>query len=161
MRIGHGYDAHRLAEGRDLVLGGVKIPHDKGLAGHSDADALAHAAIDALLGAAALGDIGQHFPPDDPGYKGADSMALLGRARALLESEGWAIENIDGTVIAQAPRLSPYIPAMRHRIADACGVEVGRVGVKATTEEGMGFTGRGEGVAAHCVALIGKREVGL
>ena len=154
MRIGQGCDAHCLNPGRPLILGGVEIPFDKGLMGHSDADVLTHAVMDALLGAAALGDIGQHFPPTDPRYKGAKSIALLAQVRALLEGEGYVIENIDSTVIAQAPRLQSYIPAMRHKIAEACMIEVGRVSVKATTEEGMGFTGRGEGIAAQAIVLI-------
>jgi len=157
MRIGHGYDAHRLAPGRALVLGGVEIPFEKGLLGHSDADVLAHAVMDALLGAAALGDIGQHFPPADPRYAGADSMALLQEVRALLEEQGYVIGNIDATVLAQRPQLLSYIPAMRHRIAQACALDAGRVSVKATTEEGMGFTGAGEGIAAHAVALIRRQ----
>jgi len=160
MRIGHGYDAHRLVEGRKLILGGVEIPFARGLLGHSDADTLTHAVMDALLGAAALGDIGQRFPPSDPQYEGADSIALLARVAALLEGEGYAIGNIDSTIIAQAPRLQSYIPAMRHKIAQACKIVIGRVSVKATTEEGMGFSGRGEGIAAQAVALIERRGCG-
>ena len=156
MRIGHGYDAHRLVADRALILGGVEIPYEKGLLGHSDADVLAHAVMDALLGAAALGDIGQHFPDSDPRYEGADSIALLGEVRALLEAQGYIIENIDSTILAQRPRLQAYLPAMRHNIALACALDTGQVSVKATTEEGMGFTGAGEGIAAHAVVLLGK-----
>ena len=158
MRIGHGFDAHRLASGRPLVLGGVTIPHEMGLLGHSDADVLAHAVIDALLGATALGDIGQHFSDSDPAYKNADSMVLLASAVQLLHNRGFAIVNLDATVIAQAPRLFPYLTKMRENIAKVCGVDIGCVSVKATTEEGMGYTGRGEGVACHCVCLIEGRQ---
>ncbi len=154
MRIGHGYDVHRLVEGRRLILGGVDIPHAKGLLGHSDADVLLHAIADALLGAAALGDIGAHFPDTDPQYAGADSLELLRRVGELLRGHGYAIENIDATVIAQAPKLAPHIPAMRQNIAGALGLELGRVSVKATTEERLGFTGDGSGIAAHAVCLI-------
>ncbi len=154
MRIGHGYDAHRLAEGRPLVLGGVRVPYERGLLGHSDADAPLHAVCDALLGAAALGDIGALFPDSDPRYSGADSRELLRETASLVRGAGYTIVNIDVTVIAEAPKLAPYISAMRREIARAAGVEEGAVSVKATTEEGMGFSGRGEGIAAHAVALI-------
>lgn len=155
LRIGHGYDVHRLVEGRQLILGGVDVPFERGLLGHSDADVLTHAIMDALLGAAALGDIGQLFPDSDPRYAGADSVALLGRVAALLTERGYSVVNVDATVVAQRPRLSPYIPEMRRRLAAAMGVDVDCVSVKATTEEHLGFTGSGEGVAAHAVALIG------
>ena len=155
-RIGHGYDVHRLVEGRALILGGVTIPHSLGLDGHSDADVLVHAIMDALLGAAALGDIGQHFPDTDPAYAGADSLELLRQVAALLRQQGWEIGNIDATILAQRPKLAPHIPAMRERIAAAAGVPADAVSVKATTEERLGFTGREEGIAAHAVALIEK-----
>lgn len=154
MRIGHGYDVHALVPGRKLILGGVEIPYEKGLAGHSDADVLAHAVMDALLGAAALGDIGKLFPDNDPAYEGADSLGLLRRVRALLESKGFAISNIDSTVIAQEPKLAPYIDDMRRCMAAAAGLDVSRVSVKATTEERLGFTGEGKGIAVHAVALL-------
>ena len=154
MRIGHGYDVHRLVPGRDLILGGVKIPYERGLDGHSDADVLLHAVMDALLGAAALGDIGKLFPDSDAAYAGADSIALLERVTALLREHGWQVGNVDATVVAQAPRLAPYIPEMRRRLAEAMGLDVDCVSVKATTEERLGFTGSGEGMAAHAVALI-------
>ena len=154
MRIGHGYDVHRLVEGRRLVLGGVEIPFEKGLLGHSDADVLAHAVMDALLGAAALGDIGQLFPDSDPAYKGADSLALLRRVTAVLREEGYRVGNVDATVLAQRPKLAPHVPLMRKRLASAMEIDPDRVSVKATTEEGLGFTGTGEGIAAHAVALI-------
>ena len=154
MRIGHGYDVHRLAPDRRLVLGGVEISWDRGLLGHSDADVLCHALMDALLGAAALGDIGQLFPDSDPAYAGADSLELLRRVGERLKEAGYALENADCTVLAQAPKLAPHIPAMRHRIAGALGVDADRISVKATPEEGRGFTGRGEGIAAHAVCLI-------
>ena len=156
-RIGHGYDVHRLTEGRRLILGGVEIPYALGLDGHSDADVLVHAVMDALLGALALGDIGQHFPDTDPAYSGADSCVLLARVGALLAREGWQVGNIDATVLAQRPKLAPYIPAMRQRIAAALGIEPGQVSVKATTEEGLGFTGAGEGIAAHAVSLLNEK----
>jgi len=156
VRIGHGYDVHRLVEGRKLVLGGVEIPFERGLLGHSDADVLAHAVMDALLGAAALGDIGQHFPDNDPAYKGADSMVLLKRVVETLGKRGYEVGNVDATVLAQRPKLAPYIPLMREKLAQAMGVDPTRVSVKATTEEGLGFTGAGEGVAAHAVALINE-----
>ncbi len=154
MRIGHGYDVHRLTDGRRLILGGVNIPFEKGLLGHSDADVLAHAVMDALLGAASLGDIGKLFPDTDPAYEGADSMLLLKRVAELLEERGYAVGNVDATIVAQRPRLSGDIPAMRENLAKAMGVEADRVSVKATTEERLGFTGSGEGIAAHAVALI-------
>ncbi len=156
MRIGHGYDVHRLVEGRKLILGGVEIPFEKGLLGHSDADVLAHAVMDALLGAAALGDIGKLFPDSDPAYAGADSLVLLRRVAEVLAEHGYGIGNVDATVLAQRPKLAPYIPEMRERLAAAMGVGPGQVSVKATTEEGLGFTGTGEGIAAHAVALIGE-----
>ena len=154
MRVGLGYDVHRLTEGRDLILGGVKIPWEKGLLGHSDADVLAHAVMDAVLGAAALGDIGQHFPDTDPAYAGADSLALARAVAAILKEQGWRIENIDATILCQRPKLAPHIPAMRANLAAAFGLETGAVSVKATTEEHLGFTGEGLGIAAHAVALI-------
>ncbi len=154
MRIGHGYDVHRLTEGRRLILGGVEIPYEKGLLGHSDADVLTHALMDALLGAAALGDIGKLFPDSDKRYEGADSVELLRRVCGLLREKGYAVENADCTVIAQRPKLSPYIPQMRVILASAMGVDRERVSVKATTEEGLGFSGEGLGIAAHAVALI-------
>ncbi len=154
MRIGHGYDVHRLVEGRKLILGGVDIPYEKGLLGHSDADVLLHAISDALLGAAALGDIGKHFPPDDPKFLDADSLLLLKHVGALLSDEGYTISNIDATVIAQKPKLAPYIEQMRENIASALSLSVSQVSVKATTEEKLGFTGSGEGISAHAVTLI-------
>ncbi len=154
MRIGHGYDVHRLVEGRDLILGGVKIPFKKGLLGHSDADVLTHAVMDALLGAAALGDIGKHFPDSDPAYKGADSLVLAAHVADLLGQNGYRIGNIDATVIAQAPKLAPHIPAMRANLAGVLGIAIDCINVKATTEEHLGFTGEGLGIAAHAVCLI-------
>lgn len=154
LRVGHGYDVHRLVEGRALILGGVTVPFDRGLLGHSDADVLIHAVMDALLGAAALGDIGKLFPDSDAAYAGADSIALLRRVTALLREHGWQVGNVDATVVAQAPKLAPYIPEMRRRLAEAMGLDVDCVSVKATTEERLGFTGSGEGMAAHAVALI-------
>ena len=154
MRIGHGYDVHRLVEGRDLILGGVKIPYEKGLLGHSDADVLTHAVMDALLGAAALGDIGKHFPDSDPAYKGADSLVLASHVAALLTQNGYRIGNVDATVIAQAPKLAPHIPAMRANLAAVLGIGLDAINVKATTEEHLGFTGEGLGIAAHAVCLI-------
>jgi len=154
MRIGHGYDVHRLVEGRKLILGGVEIPFEKGLLGHSDADVLLHALMDALLGAAALGDIGQHFPDSDPRYEGADSMELTRAVAAMLRAHGFRIGNVDCTVLAQRPKLAPHIPQMRENIAAALGVVPERVSVKATTEEGLGFTGEGLGIAVHAVALL-------
>lgn len=154
LRVGHGYDVHRLVEGRALILGGVTVPFDRGLLGHSDADVLTHAVMDALLGAAALGDIGQLFPDSDAAYAGADSIALLRRVTALLREHGWQVGNVDATVVAQTPKLAPYIQEMRRRLAEAMGLDVDCVSVKATTEERLGFTGSGEGMAAHAVALI-------
>ncbi|HIS15965.1 MAG TPA: 2-C-methyl-D-erythritol 2,4-cyclodiphosphate synthase [Candidatus Scatomorpha merdavium] len=154
MRIGQGYDVHRLVEGRKLILGGVEIEYDKGLLGHSDADVLVHAIMDALLGAAALGDIGKLFPDSDPAYEGADSLALLREVGKRLRAEGFEIGNLDSTVIAQAPKLAPHIQRMRANIAAALDVDVARVSVKATTEERLGFTGSGQGIAAQAVALI-------
>lgn len=154
MRIGHGYDVHRLVEGRKCIIGGVDIPHETGLDGHSDADVLVHAVMDALLGALALGDIGKHFPDTDPRYKGADSMALLRHVAALIAEEGYRLGNLDATVLAQAPKLAPHIMQMRENIAGALGCEVSRVSVKATTEEKLGFTGAKQGIAAHCVCLL-------
>ena len=154
MRIGHGYDVHRLVEGRALVLGGVTVPYEKGLLGHSDADVLTHAVMDALLGAAALGDIGKLFPDTDPAYKGADSIALLQEVGRVLARAGWAAGNIDATLLCQAPKLAPHIPAMRENLAAALGISAEDVSVKATTEEKLGFTGSGEGIAAHSVCLL-------
>ena len=154
MRIGHGYDVHRLAEGRKLILGGVDIPWERGLLGHSDADVLTHAVMDALLGAAGLGDIGKHFPDTDAAYAGADSLELLARVTALMGEKGFSVGNVDATILAQRPRLAPYIPQMRDNLARVMGVGLEYVNVKATTEEGLGFTGSGEGMAAHAVALI-------
>ena len=154
LRVGHGYDVHRLTEGRALILGGVTVPFDRRLLGHSDADVLTHAVMDALLGAAALGDIGKLFPDSDAAYAGADSIALLRRVTALLREHGWQVGNVDATVVAQTPKLAPYIPEMRRRLAEAMGLDVDCVSVKATTEERLGFTGSGEGMAAHAVALI-------
>ena len=154
MRIGHGYDVHKLVEDRPLILGGVTVPYEKGLLGHSDADVLTHAVMDALLGAAALGDIGKLFPDNDPAYAGADSVALLRRVVERVAEEGYTIGNIDATILCQRPKLAPHIPQMREILAAACGVDVTNVSVKATTEEGLGFTGSGEGIAAHCVCLL-------
>lgn len=156
MRIGHGYDAHRLTEGRRLILGGVDIPYEKGLLGHSDADVLVHAVMDAILGALALGDIGGMFPDADSAYKDADSIELLSRVRLSMEVRGWRIGNIDATVVAQAPKLKQYILNMRENIANTCGCPVDDVNLKATTEERMGFTGNGEGICAHAVCLLEK-----
>lgn len=154
MRIGHGYDVHRLTENRDCIIGGVNIPYEKGLLGHSDADVLTHAVMDALLGAAALGDIGHLFPDNDDAFLGADSLKLLERVREVLEENGWKLGNLDATVIAQAPKMAPHIAKMRQNIADCLHTDVSRVSVKATTEERMGFTGSGEGIAAHAVCII-------
>ena len=154
MRIGHGYDVHRLTENRKLILGGVEIPYEKGLLGHSDADVLAHAVMDALLGAAGLGDIGRHFPDNDDRYLGADSLVLLKEVCRLLKEKGYRVGNVDATVIAQRPKLMAYIPEMRKNLADAMNVDADAVNVKATTEEKLGFTGEGLGIAAHAVALI-------
>lgn len=157
-RIGYGYDVHRLTEGRPLVLGGVTIPWEKGLLGHSDADVMLHALMDALLGAAALGDIGHLFPDSDQRYRGIDSRKLLRQVAVLLEQEGYAVGNVDLTLVAQRPKIAPYIDDMRTNIAADLGVSITRVSVKATTEEGLGFTGTGEGMAAHAVALLVGRE---
>ena len=154
MRIGHGYDVHKLVDGRTLILGGVEIAYEKGLLGHSDADVLTHALMDALLGAAALGDIGKLFPDNDPSYEGADSVELLRKVSALLREHGYRLGNVDCTVIAQRPKLAPHIPLMRERLAAAMGTTVDRVSIKATTEEGLGFSGQGLGIAAHAVALL-------
>ncbi len=153
-RIGHGYDVHRLVEGRDCIIGGVNIPHDKGLLGHSDADVLLHAVMDAVLGALGEGDIGRHFPDSDPAYKGADSLALCRAVAGIMTERGYRIGNIDATVIAQAPKLAPHIPQMRAHIAEAFGTTADAVNVKATTEERLGFTGSGDGIAAHAVCLL-------
>lgn len=154
IRVGHGYDAHRLVQGRKLILGGVDVPYPKGLLGHSDADVLTHAVMDALLGAAALGDIGGLFPDGDEAYRGADSLKLLREVCRLLREKRFRIGNIDATVLAQAPKLKPYVGGMRENLARACGIPTDCVSVKATTEEGMGFTGSGKGVAAHAVCLL-------
>lgn len=153
-RIGHGYDVHKLGENRQLIIGGVDIPYERGLVGHSDADVLTHALMDALLGAAALGDIGGMFPDNDPKYEGADSIGLLKEVCKAIGEKGYTIGNIDATVIAQKPKLKPYIEQMRRIIAEACGIDLGCVNIKATTEERLGFTGREEGIAAHAVCLI-------
>lgn len=153
-RIGHGYDVHKLVEDRKLILGGVEIPHSVGLLGHSDADVLLHAIMDSMLGALALGDIDKHFPDTDEEYRGADSMKLLERVSAICRKNGYSVGNIDATVIAQAPKLAPYITAMRENIAKACGCEVSRISVKATTEEHLGFTGEKLGISAHAVSLM-------
>lgn len=154
MRIGMGYDVHRLVEDRKLIIGGVEIPYEKGLLGHSDADVLLHAVMDALLGAAALGDIGKHFPDTDPKYKGISSMKLMEHVRDLLEENFFLIENIDATIIAQAPKMRPHIDAMRKNIADALGIDIEQVNVKATTEEGLGFTGSGEGISSQAICML-------
>ena len=154
MRVGHGYDVHRLVEGRKLILGGVEIPWEKGLLGHSDADVLVHAVMDALLGAAGLWDIGHAFPDNDPAYAGIDSMLLLARVRDMLTEKGYAVGNVDATILAQRPKLAGHIPQMRRNIAQVLGVEEDCINVKATTEEGLGFTGSGEGMAAHAVCLV-------
>lgn len=158
MRIGHGYDVHRLVEGRRLVLGGVEIGYHLGLLGHSDADVLTHAVMDALLGAAGLWDIGHAFPDTDPAYKGISSLVLLERVMVMLDEKGFRVGNVDATILAQRPKLAPHIPAMRENLARIMGVDTGCVNVKATTEEGLGFTGREEGVAVHAVALLRKAE---
>ena len=154
MRIGHGYDVHKLVGNRDLILGGVKIPFEKGLLGHSDADVLLHAVSDALLGAAGLRDIGYHFPDTDPAYKGADSLELLRQVGRKIETKGYRVSNVDVTLIAQRPKVGVYIPQMAQNIADALGLEIDRVNVKATTEEGLGFTGSMEGISCHAVCLL-------
>ena len=155
-RIGHGYDVHRLVEGRDLILGGVNIPWKLGLLGHSDADVLAHAIMDAILGAAAMGDIGMLFPDNDPTFKGADSLKLLREVMRRVRAEGWEVVNVDATVLAQAPKLSPHKMQMRVNLAEAAGLDVSQVSVKATTEEGLGWTGSSEGMAVHAIALLTK-----
>ncbi len=157
MRIGHGYDVHKLVEGRKLILGGVKIPHRLGLLGHSDADVLLHAISDAILGALALGDIGKHFPDTDPAYEGADSLMLLRRVMELADREGYALGNLDATILAQQPKLRPHIDNMRTNIARAVNADISQVSVKATTEEHLGFTGREEGIAAHAVVLLVRK----
>lgn len=154
MRIGMGYDVHKLVENRDLILGGVKIPYEKGLLGHSDADVLLHAIMDALLGAAALGDIGKHFPDTDPAYKGASSMELLKQVGALIEQKLYVIGNIDATIIAQRPKMAPHIEKMRENVAEALGIEKDQINIKATTEEGLGFTGSGEGISSQAIAAL-------
>ena len=156
MRVGMGYDVHKLVEGRDLILGGVKIPYEKGLLGHSDADVLLHAIMDALLGAAALGDIGKHFPDTDPAYKGISSIRLLEHVADLLEEHQFLIENIDATIIAQRPKMRPYIDTMRENIAKALKIEADQINVKATTEEGLGFTGSGEGISSQAICMLEK-----
>lgn len=156
MRIGHGYDVHRLVEGRKLIIGGVDIPHEKGLLGHSDADVLSHAISDALLGALAMGDIGHLFPDNDPAYEGADSLWLMSQIVPLLQKAGYRISNIDSTIIAQAPKLAPHIPKMRENIARTLGVDINDISIKATTEEGLGFSGEKLGIAAHAVCLLEK-----
>lgn len=154
MRVGMGYDVHRLVEGRELIVGGVNIPYEKGLLGHSDADVLLHAIMDALLGAAAMGDIGKHFPDSDAAYKGASSLKLLQRVGEMLSEEGFLIENIDATIIAQAPKMRPYIDTMREKIAEALEIEISQINVKATTEEGLGFTGTGEGISSQAICML-------
>lgn len=154
MRVGMGYDVHRLVEGRKLIIGGVEIPHTLGLLGHSDADVLLHAIMDALLGAAALGDIGKHFPDTDPKYKGADSIQLLEHVGELLQEKGYVIDNIDATIIAQKPKMRPHIPQMEENIAGALGIDVSQINVKATTEEGLGFTGTEEGISSQAICAI-------
>lgn len=157
MRVGMGYDVHKLTEGRDLILGGVTIPWEKGLLGHSDADVLIHAVMDALLGAAALGDIGKHFPDTDPAYKGISSLKLLEHVMCLLKRNGFSVGNVDAVIIAQKPKMAPHIPQMRKNLAEAMGIPEARVNVKATTEEGLGFTGRGEGIASQAVCLLEEK----
>lgn len=157
IRVGMGYDVHRLTENRDLILGGVKIPWEKGLLGHSDADVLVHAVMDALLGAAALGDIGKHFPDTDPAYKGISSILLLEYVTELLDRHGYGIGNIDATIIAQKPKMAPHIPQMRENMARAMGIDISRLNIKATTEEGLGFTGREEGIASQAICLLEEK----
>lgn len=157
IRVGMGYDVHKLTEGRDLILGGVPIPYEKGLLGHSDADVLIHAVMDALLGAAALGDIGKHFPDTDPKYKGISSMLLLEETARLLKEQGYAIGNIDATIIAQRPKMAPHIPQMRENLAKCLGISEAQVNIKATTEEGLGFTGNGQGISSQAICLIEKK----
>lgn len=156
MRIGHGYDVHKLIEGRRLVIGGVEIPHTLGLLGHSDADVLTHAVMDAILGAAAMGDIGRHFPDNDVSFKNIDSQLLLKRVMELVRAKGYVVVNLDATIIAQKPKLAPYIPVMVETLAGNMGIETDRINIKATTEEHLGFTGREEGISAHCVCLLSK-----
>ena len=158
MRTGIGYDVHRLVEGRKLILGGVSIPFEKGLLGHSDADVIVHAIMDALLGAAALGDIGQHFPDSDPAYEGCSSITLLVKVGELLKENGYRIENIDSTIVAQRPKLMPYLPQMRENVAQALGLNVSQVSIKATTEEKLGFTGSGEGISAQAVCCLASAD---
>ena len=158
MRVGMGYDVHRLVEDRELILGGVTIPHEKGLLGHSDADVLLHAIMDALLGAAALGDIGKHFPDTDDQYKGISSIKLLVHVAELLRKQEYAVGNIDATVIAQKPKMAPHIPQMRKNMADALGIPESKINIKATTEEGLGFTGRGEGIASQAICLLIEKQ---
>ncbi len=160
MRIGQGYDVHRLVQDRELILGGVHVPFELGLLGHSDADVLTHAVMDALLGAAGLGDIGQHFPDDDPAYEGADSLALLNSVSDMINEAGWQVGNVDATLIAQRPKLSPYLPEMKENISRAMGVPASAVNLKATTEEKLGFTGSGQGMAAQAVALLTEIDSG-
>ena len=154
MRVGMGYDVHKLVEGRRLILGGVEIPYEKGLLGHSDADVLVHAIMDALLGAAALGDIGKHFPDTDPSYKGISSVKLLVHVAGLLKENDYAIGNIDATIIAQKPKMAPHIPTMRENIAEALGIKISQLNIKATTEEGLGFTGQGQGISSQAICLL-------
>ena len=158
MRVGMGYDVHKLTEGRKLILGGVDIPWEKGLLGHSDADVLIHAVMDALLGAAALGDIGKHFPDTDPTYKGISSIKLLVHVAGLLRENGYEVGNIDATVIAQKPKMAPHIPQMRRNMAEALGISESKLNIKATTEEGLGFTGRGEGIASQAICLLTEKQ---
>lgn len=158
MRVGMGYDVHKLTEGRKLILGGVDIPWEKGLLGHSDADVLIHAVMDALLGAAALGDIGKHFPDTDPAYKGISSIKLLVHVAGLLREHGYEVGNIDATVIAQKPKMAPHIPQMRKNMAETLGIPESKINVKATTEEGLGFTGRGEGIASQAICLLTEKQ---
>ena len=156
-RIGHGYDVHRLTEGRPLIIGGVNIPHEAGLLGHSDADVLVHAIMDSMLGALALGDIGKHFPDTDERYKGADSIELLRQVSKIIDNHGYSVANIDSTILAQAPKMAPHIEQMRKNVADAIGIDVSRVSVKATTEEKLGFTGEKKGISAHAVCLLTRK----
>lgn len=159
IRIGHGYDVHKLVEGRKLILGGVDIPHETGLLGHSDADVVVHAIMDAMLGALALGDIGKHFPDNDPAYSGADSILLLKRVAEIISEQGYSIGNIDSTIICQAPKLAPHIDVMRKNISEAIGCDISRVSVKATTEEKLGFTGAKEGISAHAVCVLCRSDL--
>ena len=161
MRVGIGYDVHPLVKGRRLILGGVEIPFERGLAGHSDGDVLVHAIIDALLGATGLGDIGTHFPPSAPQYKGISSIILLRQVGVLLQSEGWQVGNIDATILAERPMLSPFINEMRQRVGEALRISRSQIGIKATTQEGLGFVGREEGIAAYAVALVERQDEGI